>query len=90
MLRGTLTVFMSTSKTISLSEGAYEKLKDRKRADETFSDVVDRLAGERSLLEIVGIGEPGDGFDEGVSEARRSLNEGARETARRITGDDEE
>jgi len=40
---------MHMSKSIRLSEEAYERLAARKRADETFSDVVLRLAGERSL-----------------------------------------
>ena len=43
------------SKCIRLSEEAYERLEGRKHEDETFSDVVCRLAGERSLLELAGI-----------------------------------
>jgi predicted CopG family antitoxin len=43
------------SKSIRLSEDAYERLAAHKREDETFSDVVLRLAGERSLMEIAGI-----------------------------------
>lgn len=46
---------MHMSKSIRLSEDAYERLAAHKRDDETFSDVVLRLAGERSLLEIAGI-----------------------------------
>lgn len=36
------------TKTISLAEEAYERLKARKREWESFSEVVKRLAGERS------------------------------------------
>ncbi|NHN40917.1 hypothetical protein G9C85_04610 [Halorubellus sp. JP-L1] len=43
------------SKSIRLSEDAYERLAAHKREGETFSDVVLRLAGERSLLELAGI-----------------------------------
>ncbi len=43
------------TKNISLDDEAYEKLRTRKREGESFSDVVKRLAGERSLLEIAGI-----------------------------------
>lgn len=43
------------SKRIQLSEDAYERLAARKREDETFSDVVFRLADERSLLELRGV-----------------------------------
>jgi predicted CopG family antitoxin len=43
------------SKSIRLSEKAYDRLAAHKRDDETFSDVVLRLAGERSLLELAGV-----------------------------------
>jgi predicted CopG family antitoxin len=46
---------MHVSKSIRLSEEAYERLAAHKREDETFSDVVLRLAGERSLLELAGV-----------------------------------
>lgn len=45
---------MST-KTISLDEEAYELLRGSKREDESFSDVVKRLSGERSWQEVAGI-----------------------------------
>ncbi|MGB9986020.1 antitoxin VapB family protein [Salarchaeum japonicum] len=43
------------SKSIRLSEDAYERLAAHKRDDETFLEVVLRLAGERSLLDIAGV-----------------------------------
>lgn len=46
---------MHMSKSIRLTEEAYERLEAHKSDDETFSDVVLRLAGERSLLELAGI-----------------------------------
>ncbi|WP_254525208.1 antitoxin VapB family protein [Natrinema caseinilyticum] len=43
------------SKSIRLSDEAYDRLAAHKRSDETFSETVLRLAGERSLLELAGI-----------------------------------
>ncbi|AXG05617.1 hypothetical protein DU500_03725 [Haloplanus rubicundus] len=61
------------SKSIRLSEEAYERLAAHKRDDETFSDVVLRLAGERSLLDIAGI------LDDDEAEALRDAVEERRE-----------
>lgn len=63
---------MHMSKSIRLSEDAYERLAAHKRADETFSDVVLRLAGERSLLELAGIldDDEADAMREAVEERR--------------------
>jgi len=46
---------MHMSKSIRLSEEADERLAAHKGDDETFSEVVFRLAGERSLLDLAGI-----------------------------------
>lgn len=43
------------TKTISLDEEAYERLKDRKREDESVVDVVKRITGKRSWTEVAGI-----------------------------------
>lgn len=69
---------MHMSKSIRLSEDAYERLAAHKRDDETFSDVVLRLAGERSLLEIAGILD-----DDEASELRAAI-----ETRREQRSDD--
>ena len=63
---------MHMSKSIRLSDDAYERLKAHKRDDETFSEVVLRLAGERSLLEIAGIlsDEEADALRDAVEERR--------------------
>lgn len=43
------------TKTISLDEDAYNRLKNLKKGDESFSDIVKRIADEKSLLEVSGI-----------------------------------
>jgi len=44
---------MST-KTVSLRESAYEKLKNLKRENESFSDVVERISQSQSLEDLEG------------------------------------
>jgi predicted CopG family antitoxin len=74
---------MHMSKSIRLSEEAYERLAAHKREDETFSEVVLRLAGERSLLELAGIlsDEEADALREAVAERRDRRREDLEETA---------
>ena len=74
---------MRMSKSIRLSEEAYERLAARKRDGETFSEVVLRLAGERSLLDIAGIldDEEAVGLREAVEERRERCRSGLEETA---------
>lgn len=43
------------TKTISLADDAYEKLRAHKREGESFSDVVRRLAGGVTLAEYHGV-----------------------------------
>ncbi|MDS0261915.1 antitoxin VapB family protein [Haloarcula sp. S1CR25-12] len=61
------------SKSIRLSEDAYERLASHKGEDETFSEVVLRLAGERSLLELAGIlsDEEAESLRDAVDERRK-------------------
>lgn len=59
------------TKTVRLDEEAYERLRNRKREGESFSDAVKRLAGERSLVEVAGIWEgETDELREAVAETR--------------------
>ena len=51
------------TKTVSLDQEAYERLKAHKRAGESFSDVVKRLAGERSWTEVTGLLDEDDADD---------------------------
>ncbi len=79
---------MHMSKSIRLSEDAYERLAAHKREGETFSDVVLRLAGERSLLELAGIlsDEEADALAEAIDERRARRNSDLERTAERMGG----
>lgn len=79
---------MQMSKSIRLSEEAYERLAAHKREDETFSDVVLRLAGERSLLELAGIlsDEEADALRAAVEERRERRAEELERIADRMGG----
>lgn len=42
------------TKTIRLNDEVYERVRAKKRDDETFSEAIDRLTGGSSLLDLVG------------------------------------
>ncbi len=69
------------TKTIRVSETAYERLAARKRADESFSDVIERLTDD-DLDIYAGFGA-WEGTDRAASaqDASEKLSEGIEETA---------
>ncbi len=60
------------TKTISITEEAYERLKVRKEKNESFTDVINRVTGKRSLLELAGIlsEEKADKLEKHIKERR--------------------
>jgi predicted CopG family antitoxin len=79
---------MHMSKSIRLSEDAYERLAAHKREDETFSEVVLRLAGERSILDLAGVlsDAEADALRDAVDERRERRATELEETADRMWG----
>lgn len=79
---------MHMSKSIRLSEEAYERLAAHKRENETFSEVVLRLAGERSLLEIAGIlsDKEAETLRDAIDERRERRAKELEETANQMRG----
>lgn len=66
-------------RNIRLTQDAYRQLKHRKQGDESFSDTVSRLAGERSLLDLAGILT-----DEEAEEMREAIEEQEDRTRERL------
>lgn len=70
-------------RNIRLSEEAYQRLKRRKQPGESFSDTVNRIAGERSLLDLAGI--LSDAEAEDMREAIQDQEDRSRERLDRLT-----
>jgi predicted CopG family antitoxin len=70
-------------RNVRLTEEAYRRLESRKQPGESFSDTVERLAGERSLLDLAGILSEEDA--EGMREAIRESEDRSRERLDRLT-----
>ncbi len=43
------------TKTISITEEAYERLQARKKGGESFTEVINRITGKSSLLDYAGL-----------------------------------
>lgn len=43
------------ARNISISDEAYERLKSIKKPSESFTDIINRLTGRRSILELAGL-----------------------------------
>lgn len=76
------------TKTISLSEDAYERLRAMKREGESFSDVVRRLTRGVRLSEFHGIlsAETAAELEASIEAARSDRNERRRERLESISG----
>ncbi len=68
---------MMGTKTISLSDEAYARLKRDKKEGESFSDVVLRLTGRQDLAKYAGSISPGfaDELEAAVAEFRRRFDQ---------------
>ena len=65
------------TKTISITEEAYERLRLKKEKNESFTDVINRITGKRSLLELAGIlsNEEADNMKKHIKEMRTRSRE---------------
>jgi len=63
------------TKTITVTEEAYERLKKHKRDDESFTETVLRLTGDdRDVMAGFGAMSDVEGFREAVAESRDELD----------------
>ena len=65
------------TRPIQITDEAYELLKSLKQERESFTDVIKRIAGERSLFDIVGV------LDESQAQKLAERIQQGRERARR-------
>lgn len=80
------------TKTISLSDDAYERLKAEKREGESFSDVVRRLTSEIDLRDYYGVldEETADELEAVIERRRAERTDEHRERVERIAAAFEE
>lgn len=72
------------TKSLTITEEAYERLKSHKREDESFTDTILRLTGEdRDVMAGFGAMADVDGFREAVEETEAALDEDLAERADR-------
>lgn len=66
-------MFMTT-KTITVTEDAYEKLKSRKLPTESFSEVITRITNNKALSDFFGILSKEDAnlLEKGIKESRKT------------------
>lgn len=75
------------TKTISLADDAYERLRSEKKEGESFSDVVRRLTEGTDLSDYYGIlsEETADDLEDVVAERREKRNDRRRSRIERIS-----
>lgn len=79
----------TVTKTIGLSDDAYERLATLKRDDESFSDVVRRLTGTPLLRRLAGTmdEETAEHYREAIDDARARQDEERRRRVDRMVDD---
>ena len=72
------------TKSLTITEEAYDRLKEHKREGESFTETILRLTGEdRDLLKGFGSMSDVEGFREAVKGTREDLDEDLRKRADR-------
>ncbi|ACV46405.1 MULTISPECIES: antitoxin VapB family protein [Halomicrobium] len=72
------------TKSLTITDEAYERLREHKREDESFTDVINRLTGsDRDVMKGFGAMSGVDGFREAVTATRDDLDGDLRERSER-------
>lgn len=72
------------TKSLTITEEAYDRLKEHKREEESFTDTILRLTrNNRDLMKGFGVMRDEEGFREAVEKTRSDLDSGLRERADR-------
>lgn len=72
------------TKSLTITEEAYERLKEHKREGESFTETILRLTGdERDVMKGFATMADVDGFREAVAESRDELDADLRDRAER-------
>ena len=74
------------TKTVTITEEAYNLLKSVKKDSESFTDAIVRVAKKDSLLKLVGILSTGEAerMREHIKDARKKMNERVKKIADRL------
>lgn len=77
------------TKTISLADDAYERLKAEKKEGESFSDVIRRITSGAELSDYYGVlsEETADELEDAVAQRRSERNERRRRRMERLSDD---
>lgn len=72
------------TKSLTITDEAYERLRECKRENESFTDVINRLTGsDRDVMKGFGAMADSDGFRDAVTSARDDFDDDLRERAQR-------
>jgi len=74
------------TKTISITEEAYERLKIRKNGSESFTDVINKITGKRPILDFAGMLTDTEASElkSNIAKARKLSIERAKSIERRL------
>jgi len=68
------------TKSLTITDEAYDRLKEHKRDDESFTDTILRLTGDdRDVMKGFGVMSDVEGFREAVEQTREDLDADLRE-----------